>query len=145
MKTQDEILVTLTEIINNRQRVIVLLRHTGKSAAAAVLFRDHLTSEGREKLLKQPGANPEFVKLTNGAWVFFIACEELTVDEEVGQPDFVLWPSEGGEYAVVKHRDWKLIRAKEESPWRPTEQFEDSPHFAEGSVWDRLTGEDEIG
>ena len=145
MQTQDEILVTLTDIINNRQRVIVLLRHTGKSAAAAELFRAHLIVEEREKLLKPPGSNPDFVKLTSGAWVFFIACEELTVDEEVGQPDYVLWPSEGGDYAVVKHRDWKLIRAKEESPWRPVEQFEDPVQFQEGSVWDRLTGEDEIG
>lgn len=145
MKTQEEILVALRDIILNRHRVIVLLRHTGKSTAAADSFRVFLEEDGRKPLVKPPGSNPDFVKLTNGAWVFFIACEELDVSDDVGQPDFVIWPTEGGVYAVVKHREWKLARGKMDEPWRPVDVSEEPPVFEEGSVWDRLTSKDEIG
>lgn len=145
MKSQEEILEVLRDIILNRQRVIVLLRHKDKSTAAAGRLRLFLEEEGRSALLKPPGSNPDNVRLTNGAWVFFIACEELAPDDEVGQPDYMIWPTEGGVYALVRHRDWKLIRAHEESPWRPAEVSEEPPTFEEGSVWDRLTGRDDIG
>lgn len=145
MRTQDEILATLLDIILNRHRVIVLLRHKGKSTAAADRFRLYLKEDGRDELVKPPGSNPDFVKLTNGAWVFFIPCEELDVEDDVGQPDYVIWPTEGGVYALVKHREWRLARAKTDDPWRPVEVSEEPPVFEEGSVWDRLTGKDDIG
>jgi len=146
MQAQEEIFESLREtLVNNRQRVIVLLRHTGKATDAANRFRSFLEDGGWEKLLKPGGSNPDFVKLTTGAWAFFIACEELDLGDEVGHPDFMLWPTEGGVYALVKHREWRMIRATQDNPWRPVEVSEEPPVFQEGSVWDRLTGKDEIG
>ncbi len=146
MKTAEEICEALRDRVLERHRVIVLLRHRGKSTEAAERFRAYLIEEGREKLLRPPGSNPDFVKLTSGAWVFFLACEELSPHEDVGQPDFVLWPTEGGIYALVKHRDWKLARSVTETPWRPLEVSPDEgPKLTEGSLWEKLAGEDEIG
>jgi len=146
MKTAEEVCEALRDVVLNRQRAIVLLRHKGKSTEAADHFRAFLVDDDREKLLKSPGANPDFVKLTNGAWVFFIACEELSPTEDVGQPDYVFWPSDGGDYAQVRHRDWRLARAGADTPWRPLPIVEeDGPKLAEGSLWDKLAAEDEIG
>lgn len=147
MKTAEEICEALRDVVLGRFRVIVLLRHKGKSTEAAERFRSYLVEDGRADLLKTPGANPDFVKLGNGAWVFFIACEELEPNEDVGQADFVFWPTEGGDYAQVRHREWKLARLAQDGPWRPLDVSPDAPESSGdgGTVWDRLSAEDDIG
>jgi len=145
MKTAEEICVALRDVILNRQRVIVLLRHKDRATEAANRFRAFLVEEKRESLLKNPGSNPDFVKLSNGAWVFFIASEELDPTEDVGQADYVLWPTEGGVYAMLRHRDWRLVRSSQDSPWRPLEVSPEEASPGEGTVWERLAGEDIIG
>ena len=145
MKTAEEICEALRGVILNRQRVIVLLRHTERATEAADRFRAYLTEDKRATLLKPPGTNPDFVKLSNGAWVFFIGCEELGPNEDVGQADFVFWPTEGGDYAQVKHREWRLARSAQDTPWRPLEVNPDDAPRSEGTVWKRLAGEDDIG
>jgi len=145
MRTQEEIYAALlSTVVGYKERVIVLLRSKGTATLAADKFRDHMAENLYADKLRATGTNPDFVKLTTGAWVFFIACEDLEPDDEVGHPDLVLWPTEGGDYAFVKHREWKQIRANQSSPWRPIAVAPAEPE-AEGSVWDRLQGKDEIG
>lgn len=147
MRTQEEILEALETIILSQRRAIVLLKSEGKSTDAAKLFRTFMQERDQGHLLKPEGLNPDFVKLGNGSWVFFIACTELDPSEDVGHPDFIVWPTEDGVYAVVAHRDWRLLRSKEQSPWRPPDAFEEPPttEDSEDTVWDRLTGKDAIG
>jgi hypothetical protein len=147
MRTQEEILAALETIILSQRRAIVLLKSEGKSTDAAKLFRTYMQEKDLGHLLKPEGLNPDFVKLGNGSWVFFLACVELDPSEDVGHPDFIVWPTKDGVYAVVTHRDWRLLRAKEQDPWRPPDAFEEPLNSEDGenSVWSQLTANDDIG
>lgn len=147
METAEEICGALQVAVLGRQRVIVLLKHAEKASAAAERFRAWLTEAKLENLLRPVATNPDFVKLSNGAWVFFVGCEELAPEDEVGQADFVLWPTEGGIYEQFRYRDWRDARAGQPSPWRPVVVVsEEEPAVTgERTIWDRLCGEDDIG
>jgi hypothetical protein len=62
--------------------------------------------------LKPVGANPTFVQLTHGGWVFVWPADDMHPDEELGQPQVVYWPSEGGTYEKVTYELWKQSRLK---------------------------------
>ena len=81
MKTAEEVCEALRDVVLNRQRIIVLLRHTGRSTEAADRFRAFLTEEKREALLKPAGANPDFVKLGES---FGIDAVRASSPEELG-------------------------------------------------------------
>lgn len=147
MNTAEEICESLLSLVLQRMRTIVLVRHKDKATEAANTFRTYLETQERGDLLKPPGHNPDFVKLSNGSWVFFIPCEELGPYEDVGQADFVLWPTLGGNYGQVRYRDWRVARASQDLPWRElaVSDVASSPNPTEESVWSRLVGEDDIG
>lgn len=145
MQSQEEILPALEQILTVRKRVIVLVRDVSQSTAAADALRAHLAGTDLGPKVKPSGRNADFVKLSTGAWAFFIACTELAPDEDVGQPDFVLWPTEGGVYATVTHSDWKAVRTQSDSPWRPLAVFDDAEPVEPDSVWDRLVSDKDFG
>lgn len=100
-------------------------------------------ARGRGPLLKPMGSNPSFVQLTHGGWVFIWPADDMSADEELGQPQYVYWPSEGGTYEKVPYNIWQAARAaghvyrpvsiatpKKKNPGRPT-------------AWDRLMADED--
>jgi hypothetical protein len=115
--------------------------------AISVELRDNASlftpARGRGPLLKAIGSNPSFVQLTHGGWVFIWPADDMSADEELGQPQFVYWPSEGGAYEKVPYNIWQAARGaghiyrpvsiappKKKNPGRPT-------------AWDRLMADED--
>jgi hypothetical protein len=99
--------------------------------------------KNRQPALKPEGMNPTFVQVTNGGWVFIDAAEELSPEDEIGQPQFVYWPSEGGAYEKVAYDLWKRARLagnvfRPVTIATPKKKTEGRP-----TAWDRLLEEDD--
>ncbi len=84
------------------------------------------------KLLRPEGSNPSFIQMVGRetGWVFFHANEDMTAREEIGNPAFVYWPTEGADYQKIPYLSWRRERAG--SVWRPVHMkgsltWEDAP------------------
>lgn len=84
------------------------------------------------KLLRPEGSNPSFVKMVERetGWVFFHPNEDVSVNDPVGTPNFVYWPTEGADYQKVPYLSWR--RERRDSLWRPVHfkgalEWEDAP------------------
>jgi hypothetical protein len=140
----------------SRGRCIVLVKHQEQAEKVSLKIRTAIREElmdnpdnytgprgGRPPMLKPLGNNLSFIQITNGGWVFVWPADDMDANEEIGQPQFVYWPSEGGAYEKVTYDLWKLNRLagtiyrpmtvatpKKKTPGRPT-------------AWDRLLSEDD--
>jgi hypothetical protein len=89
--------------------------------------------------IKPAEANPVFIRITNGAWIFFYDAADIEPDEVGGPPDRVYWPSEGLDYHVVSFTAWADAR-RAGHRWYPIEA---SPEPREAdTAWDRLLADD---
>lgn len=71
------------------------------------------------KLMQPERTNPSFVQMSGSetGWVFFHPNEDISPTDEIGNPSFVYWPTEGGDYQKISYVIWCRERAK--SVWRP--------------------------
>jgi hypothetical protein len=100
------------------------------------------------KLMKPEGANPSYVQLAKGpGHAFFHPNQDMTADEEIGNPTFVYWPTEGGDYQKVPYNTWK--RERRAHLWRPVHLkgqllWEDTPAVVAGplNAWAKILEDD---
>ena len=101
-----------------RERSVFLCRDEKFADRIAARFRKVLHEEGDAErwtersgnLCKPEGANPSFVQLFSGGWVFFQDINDLEANEDVGPVQFVYWPTEGGNYEKVTYDFWRSGR-----------------------------------
>jgi hypothetical protein len=149
-----ELLVEVAAAAMNKERTVFLCQSIEQADRLADRFRKALIDEAieggmgdvaaRTKLFRPPGSNPSFVQLTNGGWVFFYPANDLTADEDIGGPEHVYWPSEGGNYEKVTYNFWRNERRKG-CIYRPVTTAEaKAPPKKKGprTAWDRLLEDD---
>ena len=148
-----EMIQEIAGLAFNKGRVILLTRDEAQAEKAAVHLREviqrlcaevisqTLTADGhplRNTVLKPEGRNPSFVQLTNGGWVFLWPANDMTADDDLGSPQVVYWPSEGGAYERVTFSFWQEMRRAGEI-YRPvTVAPTVKPTGEPRTVWDRL-------
>ena len=97
------------------------------------------------KLMQPERTNPSFVQMSGSetGWVFFHPNEDISPADEIGNPAFVYWPTEGGDYQKIPYVLWCRERAK--SVWRPVHlggslKWEDPPTEAKKprDAWNAL-------
>lgn len=109
-----------------RGRIVFLVQTEAQADKLATRFRKVLNEESstegwaaRSGNLALPSkSNPGFVQLYCGGWVFFQAINDLEADEDIGQVQWVYWPTEGGNYERVSYDFWRQERRKG-SVYRP--------------------------
>ncbi len=144
-RSLEEVCQVLAEGVLIKERILVLLLSKGKSTEAAQAFRQYLTETmDAGKLLKPAKTNPDFVRLTTNGWAFFIACEDMTIEDEIGTPDYVMWASDGGLYEKVRYQDWRKLKTERQCVFRPVDAFE-GPDVEPGSIWDKLSNDEDFG
>lgn len=149
-----ELLVEVAGAAMEKKRMVFLCQTIEQADRLADRFRKALIDEAieqgmgdvkaRTKLFRPPGSNPSFVQLMNGGWVFFYPANDLTADEDIGGPEFVYWPSEGGNYEKVTYSFWQNERRKG-CIYRPVTTAEaKTPPKKKGprTAWDRLLEDD---
>jgi hypothetical protein len=149
-----ELLVEVANAAMNRGRIVFLCQDLPQADRLADRFRKALVDEAieggmgdvkaRTKLFRPPGANASFVQLTNGGWVFFYPANDLSADENIGSPEHMYWPSEGGNYERVTYEFWQKERRKG-CIYRPVTTAEAKvPPKKKGprTAWDRLLEDD---
>ena len=150
------LLVEVAKSAIEHGRLVFLCHASGGLALADRLsdrFRKALIDEAveqgwsqitaRTKLFRPAGSNPSFVQLTSGGWVFFYPANDLTADEDIGGPEFVYWPSEGGNYEKVSYDFWRRER-RTGCIYRPVTTAEAKPPKKKGprTAWDRVLEDD---
>lgn len=148
-----EMIQEIAGLAFNKGRVILLTRDEAQATKAASHLRETiqklcdegslmaLTVEGhrpRLPMLRPEGRNPSFVQVTNGGWVFLWPANDMTADDDMGSPQVVYWPSEGGAYERVTFSFWQEMRRAGEI-YRPvTVAPTVKPTGEPRTVWDRL-------
>ena len=138
--------------IHNRSRSILLVKSSEQAEKIAHKVREGIEQElpnwlppdGRQRLaslqppkLKPGGSNPTFVQMTHGGWVFVWPADDMGPEEDIGQPQFVYWPSEGGAYEKVTYELWQKGRLAG-NVWRPV-TISTAPKKTERlTAWERL-------
>jgi hypothetical protein len=150
-----ELLVQVAQATLNRERVVFLCQDLDQADRLADRFRKALIDEAveqgmgevqaRTKLFRPAGANPSFVQMVNGGWVFFYPATDLNADDPIGPAQNVYWPSEGGNYELVTYDFWKRERRKG-CIYRPVTTAETAPpkkkKTGRRTAWDRLLEDD---
>jgi hypothetical protein len=150
-----ELLVEVAQAALNRARILFLCQSLDQADRLADRFRKALIDEAvesgmgdvnaRTKLFRPAGANPSFVQLVAGGWVFFYPASDLNADDEIGPAQDVWWPSEGGNYERVAYDVWKRERRKG-NVYRPVATAEAPPPKRKKgerpTAWERLLEDD---
>ncbi len=149
-----ELLSEVAQQAIEKGRIVFLCQDLAQADRLADRFRkaliDEAISQGvaeitaRTKLFRPAGANPSFVQMVNGGWVFFYPAKDLNADDDIGHAQSVYWPSEGGNYEKVTFEFWKKERRKG-CTYRPVTTAETvAPKKKKGrpTAWDRLLEDD---
>jgi hypothetical protein len=150
-----ELLVQVAQTALEKGRMVFLCQNLDQADRLADRFRKALMDEAiaqgmseisaRTRLYRPAGANPSFVQLTNGGWVFFYPASDLNPEDDIGHAESVFWPSEGGNYEKVSYDFWRRERRKG-CIYRPVTTAEkvDAPKKKSGrpTAWDRLLEDD---
>jgi hypothetical protein len=149
-----ELLGEVARTALEKGRLVFLCQDLPQADRLADRFRKSLIAEAieqgvaeisaRTKLFRPAGANPSFVQLTNGGWVFFYPAPDLTAEDDIGHAEHVYWPTEGGNYEKVTFDAWKRERRKG-CIYRPMTTGEGVPKKKKGgrpTAWDRLLEDD---
>ena len=149
-----ELLGEIAQAAISKGRLVFLCKDIEMADRLADRFRKALIDEAieqgmselsaRTKLFRPAGANPSFVQLLNGGWVFFYPAKDLGADDDIGHAEHVYWPSEGGNYEKVTFDFWRRERRKG-SVYRPVTTAEGPPPKKKGgrpTAWDRLLEDD---
>lgn len=139
-----------------KARLVFLVQDLDQADRLADRFRKALIDEAveqgvseiaaRTKLFRPAGANPSFVQMVNGGWVFFYPAKDLAADDEIGHAQYVYWPSEGGNYEKVSFDFWRRERRKG-AIFRPVSTAEGAAakpkKKGRPTAWDRLLEDDD--
>jgi hypothetical protein len=149
-----ELLGEMAQAAMEKARLVFLCQDLSQADRLAERFRKALRDEAieqgmseitaRTKLIRPAGANPSFVQLLNGGWVFFYPAKDLNADDDIGHAESVYWPSEGGNYEKVSFDFWRGERRKG-CIYRPVTTAETTPKKKKSgrpTAWDRLLEDD---
>lgn len=150
-----ELLGEIAQAAIEKARIVFLCQDIAQADRLAERFRKALRDEAMEqgvseisartKLYRPAGANPSFVQMVNGGWVFFYPAKDLNADDDIGHAEHVYWPSEGGNYEKVSFDFWRKERRKG-CIYRPMTTAEGPAPKKKKSgrptAWDRLLEDD---
>ena len=127
---------------------ILLVKSEEQAVKVAQRVREAIEAElpagsvGRSPKLKPATTNPSFVQLTNGGWVFIWPADDMGANDEMGQPEIVYWPSEGGNYEKVSYNLWRTARLAGEI-WRPVTVSVPKKSQGRPTSWERLLSDED--
>jgi len=149
-----ELLREVAQAAIEKHRIVFLCQDINQADRLADRFRKALVDEAieqgmgevpaRTKLYRPAGANPSFVQMVNGGWVFFYPAKDLNANDDIGHAESVYWPSEGGNYEKVSYEFWRRERRKG-SVFRAVTTAEEAPKKKKPgrpTAWDRLLEDD---
>lgn len=137
-----------------KRRSLVLVKTPAQADKIADKIREALRDEivanpeayrparGRTVLIRPIGSNPSLIQTTNGGWVFVWPADDMGADEDIGDPEFVYWPSEGGAYEKVTYSLWKKHRAAGDI-YRPVVVTQPRKATGPRTAWDRLLDDED--
>ncbi len=149
MTLGQEMFDDLAATMATRKNILILTRSDEEAERAGIRLRevlietaiqDGFSAEKALAKIKAQSQNPSFVQMSSGPWAFFNNILDLEADEPIGNPDMVLWPTEGGTYEPLIYRAWQIQR-RSGLIYRPPTPIPrtDGPQTA----WARLIDEDD--